>query len=142
MKDIYKKQVNEIQSSIQNFPWENEKSYANFLAQTYYFVSHSTKLLQVSCDHFGERHKEQHERFKEHISEENGHEKIAEVDLKNLGYRVSDFVETSQTRFLYEPQYYKNEHISPLALLGYILFLEGISVEVYPEVYQIGRAHV
>jgi hypothetical protein len=67
-----------------------------------------------------------HQRFAAHMGEEKQHEKLALHDLRELGASLEDLPERSATRFFYEPQYYKIEHVHPIALFGYILPLEAI----------------
>jgi hypothetical protein len=112
--------------SVRQFPWADRRPYADWLAQTYYYVHHSTRLLAASAAHFpvDERGDALHHRFGKHIAEEKKHEKLCVHDLRILGFSVSDFPERHSTRMFYEPQYFKIEHRDPTALFGYILVLE------------------
>lgn len=121
------------QSSYESMPWDNKDFYANYLAQTFYYVKHSTRILALSAGRLNyEDHQKIHLRFLKHLGEEANHEKLAINDLKFLGHTVDDFKELSSTRFFYEPQYYKIEHLHPLSLMGYILFLEVLAQNVCP----------
>jgi hypothetical protein len=60
------------------------------------------------------------------MGEEKKHELRAIHDLAALDFRLESFPERPATRLFYEPQYFKIEHQSPLALFGYILPLEAI----------------
>ena len=125
----YKSSVATMSKSIRTFPWENKLAYANFLAQTYYYVCHSTRLLCASAAIFSQEDQHLHKRFIKHMDEENSHELLALRDLQRLGYKIEDFPEMAQTRTMYEIQYYKIEHVDPVALMGYILALETMAGE-------------
>lgn len=119
--------------SYENMPWDNKTFYANYMAQTFYYVRHSTRILALSAGRLDyENHQHVHLRFLKHLGEEANHEKLATNDLKFLGYNITDFKELNSTRFFYEPQYYKIEHQHPMALMGYILFLEVLALNVCP----------
>ena len=128
INDAFKK----LSEKVDSFPWQNEKSYAWFLAQTYYFVHHSTKLLMVAAGRMKKEDQEICKRFVAHLGEENGHDIIALKDLENLGYNIEDFPELPETRMFWEAQYYKIEHNDPLSLLGYIYVLEVIGSKECP----------
>jgi hypothetical protein len=120
--------VERVSSAIDRFPWESRESYADWLAQTYYYVRHSTRLLAASAARFAfdPRGNALHHRFAAHMGEEKKHELLAAHDLKELGTSIEMLPERSSTRLFYEPQYYKIEHQHPIALFGYILPLEAV----------------
>ena len=122
------------EQAILELPWQTKSFYGNFLAQTYYFVSHSTRLLARSMSHFQVDRDALFRRFLSHMSEEDNHEKIALSDLKKLGFNLEDFPEASLTKAFWQSQYYLCDTTKGTALLGYILFLEAIAVETYPKV--------
>lgn len=121
------------QKTYENMPWDNKNFYANYIAQTFYYVRHSTRMLALSAGRLDyENQQHIHLRFLKHLSEEANHEKLALNDLLFLGYKISDFKELNSTRIFYETQYYKIEHQHPIALMGYILFLEALALNVCP----------
>lgn len=123
-------------SAVNAMDVSNPRIYGNYLAQTFYYVSHSTRMLAFAAG-LMKRHEEAHfRRFVKHISEETAHEVLAEKDLQDLGMRPSDFHELPETRALWEPQYYKIQHQSPLALMGYIIALEYFAGVHLPEFYR------
>lgn len=125
--------INDSLNTIETLPWNNRAFYGNYLAQTYFYVRHSTRLLATSAGRLNcETQQGLHLRFLKHLSEEAGHEKLALNDLKGMGYTIADFKEMDETKFFYEPQYYKIEHLDPLALMGYILYLEVLAQHVCP----------
>lgn len=123
----YEPSVEMMSDSIREFPWDNKNAYAQFLAQTYYYICHSTRLLAASAARFSQEDQSLHKRFLKHTDEENSHELLALRDLQKLGYKIEDFPELAQTKTLYEIQYYKIEHHDPAALMGYILALETMA---------------
>jgi hypothetical protein len=120
--------VERLRLATVQFPWEEPAAYADWLAQTYYYVRHSTRLLAASAARFAldARGNALHHRFAAHMAEEKQHEKLALHDIKELGFSIDSLPERSSTRFFYEAQYYKIEHVHPIALFGYILPLEAI----------------
>jgi pyrroloquinoline quinone (PQQ) biosynthesis protein C len=116
-----------VSQALKAFPWDDQAKYAQWLAQTYYYVRHSTRLLAAAAARFpldptGDR---LHVRFGKHIGEERSHEKLAQHDLSVLGVPPATLPEMNSTRMFYETQYYKIEHVGPTALYGYILMLEA-----------------
>jgi len=122
--------LKKLDRALERFPWDAPKVYGDWLAQTFYYVRHSTRLLAASaarfpCDDAGNAF---HHRFAAHMGEEKKHELLALHDLRVLGFSIERFPEHAITRMFYEAQYYKVEHQDPLALFGYILPLEAMSV--------------
>lgn len=119
--------------SAQKMPWSDKNFYANYLAQTFYYVRHSTRILALSAARLDyENQQKIHLRFLKHLGEEANHEKLALNDLKYLGHDINDFEELNSTRLFYETQYYKIEHQHPMALMGYILYLEVLAQNLCP----------
>lgn len=112
-----------------NYPAECFKDravYADWLAQTYYFVCHSTELLGYALPHL--KLPELKHRFEKHISEEERHEIMAKKDLEKLGFKLEDFPEHPETQAFYQSQFYRIQFEGGTSLLGYILLLEGLAV--------------
>jgi thiaminase len=128
MKKLLERCTAQLQSTASEFPWADRRAYGDWLAQTYHYVRHSTRLLATAAARFAqdERGDALHYRFATHIAEEKKHEQLAIHDLKRLGLALAQFPERHATRMFYEPQYYKIEHQTPAALFGYILPLEAI----------------
>jgi hypothetical protein len=100
-------------------------NYANWLAQTYFFVRHSTALLGYALPYL--QNDELRHHFENHLSEETRHDALALKDLKNLGYDISEFEEYSLTQGFYQSQYYRIAFEGGTSLLGYILWLESLA---------------
>jgi hypothetical protein len=128
MRELLAQSVDQMRTTIDRFPWEERSAYAGWLAQTYYYVRHSTRLLAAAAARFAmdDRGSVLHHRFTAHMREEKKHELLALHDLKKIGGDIEDYPEYASTRMFYEPQYYKVEHCAPIALFGYILPLEAI----------------
>ena len=121
----------EIQNTLpvlQTLDLRNKWQYGNWLAQTYYFVRHSVRLLNLSAGLTPFDLQFFHQRANDHAHEERGHEKLALNDLKALGFSIEQFPELSATQALYQSQYYGIQNIHPLAFLGYVLFLETLPI--------------
>lgn len=135
MKEFLDRALKPVESVCNDFPWDNKNAYGNYLAQIYYYVCHSTRLLALAATRCAHKDEKLHRRFLEHAAEEKGHQILALNDLKNLGYTLSDFPELPITSFMYESQYYKIEYQDPNAFFGYILALEGITVKKGAQIY-------
>lgn len=132
-----KKQLDESKQFFDSLPWEEESFYSDFLAQTYFFVCQSTRLLAKSISTFGVDRDFLYKRFVAHLKEENYHEKLALTDLKNLNLNIADFSESPFTKTFWESQYYKIDISRGTSLLGYILFLEAIAVHCFDDSYEL-----
>lgn len=128
MKRLLHAHVKRIGEKLATSPWEDLNFYAEFLAQTYYQVRHSTRLLAAAAarfDHDADGNS-LHVRFAAHMAEEKSHERLCVHDLKHVKKSIDDYTELPSTRQFYEPQYYKIEHQAPIVLFGYILPLESL----------------
>lgn len=125
--DLHKSRIIEM---LINLPFENKEFYADYLAQTYYYVNHSERLLALAASRMENSDRQMQRRFFAHLGEENAHDLMVKKDLENLGYKIEQFPERVQTKMFWETQYYKVEHVDPSALMGYILFLEDVATHV------------
>jgi len=132
--DFYLKPIDSMGRAIYTMDVKNSKIYGDFLAQTYYYVSHSTRLLAFAAGLMDRSDETNFRRFIKHISEETAHEVLAEKDLADLGMKPSDFPQRPETRVLWETQYYKIQHEHPLALMGYIIALEAYACTFLPKI--------
>ncbi|MDP9034908.1 MAG: iron-containing redox enzyme family protein [Myxococcota bacterium] len=128
MKKLLIECVEALGAATDRFPWEQRAAYADWLAQTYYYVRHTTRLIATAMARFplDERGTSLHHRFAAHLGEEKKHEQLALHDLKHVGASITELPEHPSTRMFYESQYYKIEHLGPVVHFGYILPLEGI----------------
>lgn len=129
MNLIFRPHLKQIGTIMETVNWAEPKIYAAYLAQLYYYVLHSTRLLALGASRMPFEDEAAHQRFLQHVGEENNHEKLALRDCKAMGYGVLDFPELPATRAFYQTQYYLIEHVSPWAFMGYVLALEMMAQE-------------
>lgn len=134
--DTYNTQIEMLGKRFEQFPWEKPDKYACWLAQTYYFVKNSTRLITLTGSLFNHEFEEYHQRFTEYSSEEANHDIMALSDLKKLGYDISSIPELPETSSFWQSQYYWIMAQHPISFYGYILSLEGLAVTVAPKVYE------
>lgn len=108
--------------------------YSRWLAQTYYFVTHSTPLLGYALPYLKNKDLQHH--FEHHLGEEERHDLMAKKDLEKLGHSLQDHPEYSETQAFYQSQYYRINFEGGTSLLGYILFLEAVAVSMGQDVYK------
>lgn len=131
MKKQVKAIIKNVAPAFEYFKTLDRHTYANWVAQQYYIVRHSTPLLALSAGRSIDNNA-YHMRCIHHLNEEKGHDKMLLQDLKSLGFSTKDFSELCSTQAYYQAQYYWIEHKNPLSFLGYILFMEEIAVEYGP----------
>lgn len=142
LEKICQPYVDLMGKTLEETAFEDKKVYANFLAQTFFYVSHSTRFLAFAAGLMKLEDRKYFQRFIKHISEESGHELMALKDLNKLGFEISEFKESSETRMLWETQYYKIQHLDPMSLMGYIIPLEMMSAQYFPKVLErVNSAH-
>lgn len=133
--------IDEIAEAAHQFPWEDKAHYANWLAQSFFYVQWTTRQLALASARTKPMDEDSlHWRFLEEAKEEKKHELLALKDLENLGYFPEDFTELAHTSFFYQTLSYLIENEHPMAILGYSLTLEGFAatrlVEIYPRIKQ------
>ncbi len=129
----YERSVQKMKLALESFDFSQKEIYSAFLAQTYYYVSHSTKLLAFAAGLMKPEDQSLFKRFIKHISEESSHERLAEKDLESLDQKIDFFEHLPSTRMLWETQYYKIQHEDPASFLGYILILEAFASYCFPD---------
>jgi thiaminase len=135
MKDTLKPDILPMFQTYLNMPWENKTFYAEYLAQTYFYTFHSTRMLALAAARTNTNQFDYYRRSIEHIAEESGHENLALTDLKRLGCKIEDYSELPTTRAFWQPQYFLVDRTTT-TLLGYILALEWLAAETFPAVYE------
>lgn len=121
------KHVKDLTQELLNFPWENKKSYANWLAQTYFYVRHTTCFLALSADAWGVKNREKQYKTLSHLRQELSHDLLLLEDLQSLGDSIQNHHEWPETQAFYQTQYYWIERETPAAHLGYAYLLEGVA---------------
>ncbi len=127
--------IQNVSNVIAKCPWENKSFYSQWVAQTFFYVNHTTRNLALACAKMPIDKTEMHNAFIHHITEEKGHEKLALMDLKNLGYKIDQFEEFAETSALYQSMHYLIAEVSPMSILGYALVLEGFAANKAQPVY-------
>lgn len=140
-KELFNQTMKSSYDTLNSFPWESKEHYAYWLAQTYYFTRHSTRLLTLAAANTPVEDEVTHARFLEHIKEETGHENLAIQDLKAMGHDISEFEELMETKIFYNQQYFMTEKYGSVAQLGWIMYLEGIASVFGPAAMQKCSEH-
>lgn len=129
MRQTIWNRIDQLCAKVDDVKWDDPKIYGAYCAQTYYYVSHSTRLLALAAAHLPLEAEKAHQRFLKHITEENRHEILALRDVQALGYEISDFRELDSLKAFYKIQYYYVQNVSAWSLLGDIVALEGLAVK-------------
>jgi hypothetical protein len=139
MNDLFalnREELSKTSPLMLNFPWEDRATYAEWLAQTYYMVNHSTRLVALAGAYTPLDKNTLHARFVDHSKEERGHQLIAVSDINALGYDLKDFPCLPPSACMYQVQYYWIQHQGVASFFGYTLALESLAIEFGPEVYR------
>jgi Iron-containing redox enzyme len=128
MESWYRDASAPLGAELRAFPMHSKRAFADFMAQAYYWVANSTRLICLAAGRIDPSLEVVHRRMIDHAAEERGHHLVAQKDVEKLGFSLADFSELPSTAALYQTQYYQIEHVHPLAFFGYIVMLEGLSV--------------
>ena len=137
MKEITQPHIDRLTATVLAMDWKNSRVYGDWLAQTYYHVRHSTRLLAAAAGRFTMEQHKLHLQCMKHAGEERGHEKLALSDLEQVGFPLAEFPELPATKALYRSQYYLVDRENPIALFGYAYFLEWLGLAAGPQVLAI-----
>jgi hypothetical protein len=118
-----------VDERMRNFLWGDPERYAAWLSQTYYYVSQSTRLFCMSGSRLTFQDNQFHLLGIDHMKEEKAHELLVLKDLRELGYDIGAYKELPVTEALYKTVSHSILNQDPLAIYGYILCLEGISMQ-------------
>lgn len=124
--------VESVAATFETFPWENTRAYASWLAQTYYFVRHTTSFLALTASKFGPWQRERQYFQLRHLREESGHDQLLLDDLAALNLSLESFEELPETSALYQTQYYFIQNENPSAHWAYAYLLEGLAAKKIP----------
>lgn len=134
--------IDKVSTKFEAFPWEDKKAYAQWLAQTYYFVRHTTSFLALSATRWGPKNRTQQYKALNHLKEESSHDLLLLNDLEALKISIKDLSEFPETQAFYQTQYYWIEHETPAAHLGYAYLLEGLASKKATYAYEkVTKAH-
>ncbi|MES2768667.1 MAG: iron-containing redox enzyme family protein [Bdellovibrionota bacterium] len=129
--------VKAVGKIFHQFPWNDKNHYSQWLAQTYYYVRHTTCFIALMAAHWGVKNRERQYQALGFLNGESAHDLLALDDLKHMGLSIKSFVELPETKVFYQNQYYFIEHVSPAAQLGYAFLLEGIASQEAARAYKI-----
>lgn len=118
-----------VKDYFESIDFTSKSAYANWLAQTSYFVSHSVRLSSLGAA-YSNVDDPTGKRMSHHTIEEKGHHTIAQMDIKKLGFHVTDFPELGVTKAFYQSQYYRVAFERPSHLFGQIFMLEALASQV------------
>lgn len=136
----FEKCVAAASETLQALPVANRQVYAAWLAQTYYYVKHSTHLICLAAGNCPVDNRQTHYGIIRHLDGETNHDLIAVNDLKAMGLELQQFPELMPTRLLWQTQYYWLDRGPALVLYGYALLLEGLAVKAGPPLMAAAEA--
>jgi hypothetical protein len=132
---IFKIKIDETSLNFINLNLKSKQVYSLFLAQTYYFVKHTTAMLAKIISKSSMYEQNDFKDKLSHFKEELGHESLLLSDLKNLGMDIKQFKEYPETRLLYQSQFYCIEKNID-SHMGYSLYLEGLGAFLGPKILE------
>lgn len=132
IQQVYTRVVQNMIDAIIALDLSNEENYRHWVAQTFFYTSHSEDLLKyyAQCA----ENPDVKARWSAHAQEEHGHENLALADLKGLGRSPDLYQEYASTRELYQSQYAIAEQTQGIANFGWAIALEGLAAGI-PETY-------
>ena len=74
-------QISSIMDAFLRVPWHEKRAYGDYLAQTFYYVSHATRVLALAAARCRLTEEPMHKQFLKGIQEEKNHEILALRDL-------------------------------------------------------------
>lgn len=129
LKSDFEKTVRSSATFIQTLPWENPDFYKHWLAQQYFLVSHTPRLLCAFALRIPLESKKEFLEIMHHLKEETGHDLWLLSDLEKMGHTPDQFNFLPSASSLIKSQYYQIQHDDPISLCGYSQFLELLSAE-------------
>jgi len=120
--------IQDVGKAMEEVNWDDERTYCNFLAQTYYFATHTVRLLASAASKMEPEDRVFQKRFLEHTREETDHDLILIADLKKFGRSLDEFQEYSSTSLMWQSQSYLIDK-DPLFFMGYIIALEEVAAK-------------
>lgn len=126
--------ISRMEAALKEMPWQTPEFYAEFLAQTYFYVRNATRVLAKAAYRCNHEEEGLHKKMLQGITEEKNHEIMAINDLREVGYRMEEMQELPSTTAYYQTLLAAIDYDGPYALLGYFVALEGLGA--------IGAGHV
>jgi hypothetical protein len=138
----FKSWIDHIGEQFSAYPWEDQNAYAHWLAQTYFYVRHTTTMICMVAADYGAKNPSGFDMALHHLKEERGHDLMLIKDLEHLERNIEEFKEEPETQLFYQNQYYMIQNRGPESHLGYALLLEGMCSKFGPDVLRrVQKAH-
>lgn len=119
------------------FPWNQSGVYCAWLANTHYYVTHSTRILALTSGALALESPLLAQRFISHTLEERGHELLLIKDLNAMSSNLKDNTIVPEMKFyLWSLYHWLSPGGSPLGVLGWVLSLEGLAAHMGPRAYE------
>jgi heme oxygenase-like protein len=128
VENTFETTVKKMAQAVDEFPWENEACYVQWLGQTYYMVRHTTRFLTLSAGLMKIAQESFHQFYLHHLREETNHEMMAYRDFENLDWSIEDIPETMEAQLMIQSQYHFL-HQTPFAHFGFFWCLERLSCD-------------
>lgn len=119
--------IDRIGAVLKTVNFEDKIEYGCWLAQTYYFVRHATRVLTKAAARCSFAQEDLHKSLLNSVNEEKNHELLALMDLETLGLKVELFPEFAETSAYYMGLYHLIDELGPEALPGYFIAIEGLA---------------
>lgn len=130
LRSAYDRHIATLCKDVEAFPWTNKDAYAGWLLNTWEYVRHTTRLTALAAARLPVTASGLHKRLLQHAAEEMEHEKLLENDLRALGKSVDPERVLAVSTAFAQCLYYQIEYLSPFALFGRVLPLEGVSASM------------
>lgn len=127
------KDIQGIIKSIGRYPWENPRAYAHWLAQTYFYTQHASRVSAHATVRTPIARTELHDHLVRTINEEKDHPPMVLDDLRDLGFSIEEFREHPLTSAFYQTLHYQIDTVGPFALIGYFFVIEGAAAQTGKE---------
>ncbi len=118
-----------MQKTLEGLPWKQNEAYAEFLAQTYYYVSYTTRHMALAAGLCPLEKKDLHNKLIKGAYEEINHEDMIINDLATLGFNAKDFKEHTETKNFYHSTRELIKNRGSEALLAFSIPIETLSSE-------------
>jgi hypothetical protein len=113
---------------ISQCPWEDKHFYSAWIAQQYFLVQHTTRLICLYSLRIPMENNQAYKDTLTHLKEESGHDQWLLNDLKKLNCSIDLFSPEIEINALIKSQYYQISYEPIVSFLGYSQFLELLSV--------------
>jgi hypothetical protein len=126
--------VDEVAKVSRAMPWEDKDFYTQWLAQQFFLVTHTPRLLCSYALQVPLKARSEFDHILYHLKEETGHDGWLLKDLQKQGTSPAEFQQHPAGAALIKSQYYQIQFEHPITLCGYSQFLEYLSVVVAAEI--------